>query len=348
MRELYSLAQTIDLLRAGRLPETADALAGRFIAVHTALTEGGWATAGSAGVVPVRAGAISVGCNHVASTQAPTTDPEKPGVDARAMDTGRARQRKRGRLDGERKERRPKRPRPGERTEPRKRRRRITEGRCASLEGVARGSTEEVRSRVEVSPASAKTDELENRLAGAGPLPLHLGKGLNLFEQLAGRRVSFDSTGRAILWTLLIFPLNGVGDGGCCGLANYGAGQGNSEYSHAPRAGPKEPCPLTAALTKDRHARRMGPSGWDRKSFVCRILRVSPWKTSGWPCPFWQSMRPLATAASVMMSGHRRLRSALRAIREGVKRVLPEDLDLPRSSADAEKELASRYLDLHR
>lgn len=53
MRELYSLAQTIDLLRAGRLPETADALAGRFIAVHTALTEGGWATAGQLELYPL-------------------------------------------------------------------------------------------------------------------------------------------------------------------------------------------------------------------------------------------------------------------------------------------------------
>ena len=45
LRELYSLAQAIDLLRAGRLPEAADALAARFVAVHTALSEGHWGTA---------------------------------------------------------------------------------------------------------------------------------------------------------------------------------------------------------------------------------------------------------------------------------------------------------------
>ena len=45
LRELYSLAQAIDLLRQGRLPEAGDALAARFIAVHTALSEGGWQTA---------------------------------------------------------------------------------------------------------------------------------------------------------------------------------------------------------------------------------------------------------------------------------------------------------------
>ena len=45
LRELYSLAQTIDYLRAGRLPEAADALAARFVACHTALAEGHWGTA---------------------------------------------------------------------------------------------------------------------------------------------------------------------------------------------------------------------------------------------------------------------------------------------------------------
>lgn len=45
LRELYALAQTIDLLRSGKLAETADALASRFISVHTALSEGSWSTA---------------------------------------------------------------------------------------------------------------------------------------------------------------------------------------------------------------------------------------------------------------------------------------------------------------
>ena len=53
LRELYSLAQTIDLLRGGRLPEAADALASRFISVHTALTEGSWATASHLELYPL-------------------------------------------------------------------------------------------------------------------------------------------------------------------------------------------------------------------------------------------------------------------------------------------------------
>lgn len=53
LRELYSLAQTIDLLRGGRLSEAADALAGRFISVHTALAEGSWATAAHLELFPL-------------------------------------------------------------------------------------------------------------------------------------------------------------------------------------------------------------------------------------------------------------------------------------------------------
>ena len=53
MRELYALGQTIDLLRAGKLPEAADALASRFIAVHTALAEGGWGTAAQLEMYPL-------------------------------------------------------------------------------------------------------------------------------------------------------------------------------------------------------------------------------------------------------------------------------------------------------
>eukprot|EP00435_Cladocopium_sp_Y103_P065267 s1586_g27.t1 len=53
LRELYALGQAIDLLRMGKLPETADALASRFIAVHTALTEGSWGTAAQLELYPL-------------------------------------------------------------------------------------------------------------------------------------------------------------------------------------------------------------------------------------------------------------------------------------------------------
>ena len=53
LRELYALGQAIDLLRAGRLPETADALASRFISVHTALTDGNWSTASHLELYPL-------------------------------------------------------------------------------------------------------------------------------------------------------------------------------------------------------------------------------------------------------------------------------------------------------
>lgn len=45
VRELYSLAQVIDCLRAGHLSQAADGLAARFIAVHQALEDGNWSAA---------------------------------------------------------------------------------------------------------------------------------------------------------------------------------------------------------------------------------------------------------------------------------------------------------------
>lgn len=59
LRELYGLAQTIDLLRSGRLPETADALAARFIAVHTALTDGGWTAASQLELYPLEPASVA-------------------------------------------------------------------------------------------------------------------------------------------------------------------------------------------------------------------------------------------------------------------------------------------------
>lgn len=53
LRELYSLAQSIDLLRGGKLAEAADSLASRFIAVHTAMSDGGWGTASQLEMFPL-------------------------------------------------------------------------------------------------------------------------------------------------------------------------------------------------------------------------------------------------------------------------------------------------------
>lgn len=55
LRELYALGATIDLLRMGKLAECADALASRFLAVHTALAEGGWSTASQMELYPLEA-----------------------------------------------------------------------------------------------------------------------------------------------------------------------------------------------------------------------------------------------------------------------------------------------------
>ena len=55
LRELFALAQTIDLLRGGKLPQAADSLAARFMAVHTALSEGNWQVASQLELYPLEA-----------------------------------------------------------------------------------------------------------------------------------------------------------------------------------------------------------------------------------------------------------------------------------------------------
>ena len=55
LRELYALAQTIDLLRPGKLPQAADSLAARFISCHTALTDGNWQVASQLEMFPLEA-----------------------------------------------------------------------------------------------------------------------------------------------------------------------------------------------------------------------------------------------------------------------------------------------------
>ena len=45
LRELYSLARALDTLRTGDIASASDQLAGRFIAIHQSLVDGGWSTA---------------------------------------------------------------------------------------------------------------------------------------------------------------------------------------------------------------------------------------------------------------------------------------------------------------
>ena len=45
LRDLYSLARALDTLRMGDIGSASDQLAGRFIAIHQSLVDGGWATA---------------------------------------------------------------------------------------------------------------------------------------------------------------------------------------------------------------------------------------------------------------------------------------------------------------
>ena len=53
-RELETLARCVDLLKAGRLPELGDSLAGRFLAVESAALTNNWQDAQHLEVIPTR------------------------------------------------------------------------------------------------------------------------------------------------------------------------------------------------------------------------------------------------------------------------------------------------------
>ena len=53
-RELETLARCVDLLKAGRLPELEDSLAGRFLAVESAALTNNWQDAQHLEVIPTR------------------------------------------------------------------------------------------------------------------------------------------------------------------------------------------------------------------------------------------------------------------------------------------------------
>lgn len=93
VRELFALGQSIDLLRAGRLPECVDSLASRFIAVHTALSDGNWQVASQLEMYPPRAGASSNRGDHASSSEASPTHTTEPGVQSEPVELPRAGQR---------------------------------------------------------------------------------------------------------------------------------------------------------------------------------------------------------------------------------------------------------------
>eukprot|EP00438_Fugacium_kawagutii_P002308 Skav226067 [mRNA] locus=scaffold211:609064:615202:- [translate_table: standard] len=80
LRELFSLGQTMDLLRSGKLSEAADALAARFISVHTALAEGNWSTAAHLELYPLGTGHIDLHRHDVGGPAAQEIGVEKHGI----------------------------------------------------------------------------------------------------------------------------------------------------------------------------------------------------------------------------------------------------------------------------
>ena len=189
----------------------------------------------------------------------------------------------------------------------------------------------------DVSPQATGAAELEARLAAAGPLPPELGKGLKLFEDLAGVEASFNSMGRAMLWTFLIFPALELEMEVAAGLRNMVLGKdAQLKAMHrglAQRSRALFPLPLPGFAKLSEEARTWGKEEFCSPHFAGASLEEV------WTMLSVMALNSLAGYGRASYEGRPNVSQAegLRTIREGVRRVLTTDHQLSLSSADAEK-----------
>eukprot|EP00435_Cladocopium_sp_Y103_P033524 s114_g8.t1 len=199
LRELYALANTIDLLRSGKLAESADALASRFIAVHTALAEGGcMVNCGPVGDVPSGADAVShSGFFSGAKACNPTGGVRVARAVAKAT-PGTKKARKVARKGKEKAKDEVR-----ERTHPSRRRAIQTPGKRTGRQQQEMSSAEK---RADGGFTLQPLKGIDGALAQAVLRPLHEGCYFEIFRQLSKCGHSYDTLGRGLLWVLLTVP----------------------------------------------------------------------------------------------------------------------------------------------
>lgn len=204
LREMYALAAAIDLLRNGKLPETGDALAARFIAVHTALSEGHWNTASHLELFPMDNIASATTSTLLEAHKHRRTVLKSQGYGGGTRWWGSPGKGKGGTVrEGE--EGRCKRPRKEQGQGSAEGRQLTWEGRCQHLEGKQGGPREEGLTEEQQVSLDACYGLIAG-LAEAAPWPSELGEGLRIFRRLAGKCTDFECAGRALTWVFFNFP----------------------------------------------------------------------------------------------------------------------------------------------
>eukprot|EP00435_Cladocopium_sp_Y103_P053261 s1285_g17.t1 len=340
LRELYALAQAIDLLRIGKLPETADALASRFIAVHTALGDGNWLTASQLELYPLEATQSATTATMLQAQKHRKLSSKRPMVGWHWPG-------KRRRLWREREERRPQ--RQGEEQEQVSREGQLLmdrQGGDKSLERQQGGPSEEgpLEAYSGALLNSETNDGLVRGLVGPVPFPPGFGSEMRFFRRLAGRCTCFDSIGRALAWVLINFPRLEVEKTVSAGFRFVFLGKSSMDYAmhrgRLQRRRPLFPLPLGDTVQVEGAAKlasfedfcQPGFGGLTTEDVWVALSVLGLNGTAG--C----GRAALDKEPSVLQRG------ALRSIRQSIRRVLPLDLQLMRTASGAEKELSSRFL----
>eukprot|EP00435_Cladocopium_sp_Y103_P029335 s1957_g7.t1 len=344
LRELFAMSQAIDLLRSGRLAETAGALALRFIAVHTALAEGSWATAGQLEMFPLEPIQAATTATMLEAHKHRRLVLKSQGYfqGNRAWRLRWQRPRKLCGREGQ-EGRRP-RTRKRQREIPGKRARSSRKRRKQSLESQQGGGGPQVNMErvTDVSQEVQESSPLPG-LAHAVPAPDYLGEGIMVFRRLAGFCTSLDSVGRALAWLFLNFP--GFDLAGRCDSALCLTVMGKAEINYAmhrgpvPRSRPLFPLSFEGAGLMKEAAVKVSLEEFTQPHFAA--LRTE----DVWTLVAGLGLNGVAGFGRAFSlrkptEGQRRAADSIRGV---VTRMLPAAENLERSVADAEKELATRF-----
>ena len=211
------------------------------------------------------------------------------------------------------------------------------------MEGQPGGGSPQELGGADVSPR-IQTFESWARLASAAPLPSELGKSHKIFERIAGLGSSLDSVGRAILWLFMVFPRM----------------EREMEVAMSLRVAILGKCWRATAMhrgltPRSRSLLPLPLENFARLSLAANAVALDEFCGEHFAGleteDVWVALSVLAVnslAGYGRAGGDRKptkvQATALETLRRTVRRVLPENLRLERSPAEAEKELSSRFL----
>ena len=296
--------------------------------------------------VPIGADRLSLNRDHARSPQAQTLGPEEPGLSCHRPMVVRRRARKSFGQSRQGTQRRPKGPRGQRKRKGRNQRAQlgVVERRAEHLEREQGGRQQEVGEAPLEPTENLEMHILQDGLEQSVPLPMHLEKGCFIFRMLAARCQSFAALGRAMAWILFNFPRLESERNVTPTVRYMVMGRfKDREAMHrgtSQRSRPIFPLPL-GALTKVQQAAQLS-----RLEDFCR-----PHFAGLSAAEIWQALGILGLNGA---AGFGRApcdrkatevqKRAIDTIGRSTTRALATDLRLDRSPAQAEKELASRFL----